>query len=104
MPARSGRFQLTFVSRNVIQETKTMKSFRTHVLLGLLATLAAASSAFSQQQSKLPAFKDVHYGPHERNVLDFWKAESKQPTPLLVSIHGGGFMRGNKCCASAPQR
>jgi acetyl esterase/lipase len=29
-------------------------------------------------------------------VLDFWKADSKAPTPVLVSIHGGGFVGGNK--------
>ena len=40
--------------------------------------------------------RDVHYGPHERNVLDFWQAKSTQPTPVLVSIHGGGFRQGDK--------
>jgi acetyl esterase/lipase len=43
-----------------------------------------------------PTFGNVRYGPHERNVLDFWQAELKRPTPLLVSIHGGGFVAGNK--------
>lgn len=43
-----------------------------------------------------PTYREVKYGPHERNVLDFWQAESKQPTPLLISIHGGGFTQGNK--------
>ena len=31
-----------------------------------------------------PTQRDVHYGPHSRNVLDFWQAESDQPTPVLV--------------------
>jgi hypothetical protein len=39
------------------------------------------------------AFK---YGPHERNVLDFWQAQSHEPTPVLVSIRGGGFLAGDK--------
>jgi acetyl esterase len=43
-----------------------------------------------------PTFENVKYGPHERNVLDFWQAKSEQPTPVLVSIHGGGFVAGNK--------
>jgi acetyl esterase len=43
-----------------------------------------------------PDFADVKYGPHERNVLDFWKAESRKPTPLVVYIHGGGFVGGDK--------
>jgi acetyl esterase/lipase len=41
-------------------------------------------------------FADVPYGEHPRQVLDFWKAESAGPTPLVVFIHGGGWVRGDK--------
>jgi acetyl esterase len=41
-------------------------------------------------------FTDVAYGPLERNRLDFWKAESKGPTPVMVLIHAGGFTGGDK--------
>lgn len=43
-----------------------------------------------------PTFADVSYGPHARNVLDFWRAESDRPTPVVVFIHGGGFITGDK--------
>jgi BD-FAE len=43
-----------------------------------------------------PTESDVAYGPHERNVFDFYKAESEEPTPVLVFWHGGGFAGGNK--------
>lgn len=43
-----------------------------------------------------PTYENVKYGLHERNVLDFWQAKAEQPTPVLVSIHGGGFVGGNK--------
>jgi len=43
-----------------------------------------------------PDLADVSYGPHERNVLDLWKAKSDAPTPLVVFIHGGGFRAGSK--------
>jgi acetyl esterase/lipase len=29
-------------------------------------------------------------------TLNFWKVESKKPTPLLVHIHGGGWLGGKK--------
>jgi hypothetical protein len=29
-------------------------------------------------------------------VLDFYQAKSEQPTPLVIYIHGGGFVGGNK--------
>jgi acetyl esterase/lipase len=43
-----------------------------------------------------PTVADLRYGPHERNVLDFYQAKSDQPTPLLFFIHGGGWMGGDK--------
>jgi acetyl esterase/lipase len=62
-----------------------------------------AGGAVAQQQPQPqlppPTHRDVKYGPHERNVLDFWQAKSEQPTPLLVSIHGGGFVAGDKSVA-----
>ncbi len=47
-----------------------------------------------------PTHADVHYGPHERNVLDLWLAKSDKPTSLVVFIHGGGFVGGDKSKAS----
>jgi hypothetical protein len=38
----------------------------------------------------------VAYGPFERNKLDFWKAKSDKPAPVIVFIHGGGFTGGDK--------
>ena len=43
-----------------------------------------------------PTFADVAYGPAERNKLDFWKAKSDKPAPVIVFIHGGGFTSGDK--------
>jgi len=39
---------------------------------------------------------NVSYGKHSRQVLDFWKSPSKKPTPLVVVIHGGAWMKGSK--------
>src|ERR1700740_2353721 len=36
-----------------------------------------------------PTQANVAYGTHPKQVLDFWKAESDRPTPLLFFIHGG---------------
>jgi hypothetical protein len=44
----------------------------------------------------VPDHKDVRYGPHERNVFDLWLAKAEKPTPLVVFIHGGGFVGGDK--------
>ena len=39
---------------------------------------------------------NVAYGTHERQVLDFWRATSDRPTPLVFLIHGGGWQAGDK--------
>jgi hypothetical protein len=53
--------------------------------------------AFSALAQKVePTFKEVSYGPHEDMTLNFWKIESQNPTPLLVHIHGGGWLGGKK--------
>lgn len=41
-------------------------------------------------------FADEKYGEHERNTFDIWLAKSDEPTPLVIYIHGGGFVGGDK--------
>lgn len=43
-----------------------------------------------------PTQANVRYGEHERQVFDFWKADTKEPAPLLFFIHGGGWQNGDK--------
>jgi len=63
----------------------------------LLAALMLASISLDlRAAAPKPTLSDVKYGPHERNVLDFYQAKSDAPTPLLIYIHGGGFAVGDK--------
>lgn len=64
----------------------------------LLTLLAGGAGA---QVKTSPDLADVPYGPHPRNVLDFWRAKSSTPAPLVIHIHGGGFRRGDKKSLSA---
>lgn len=43
-----------------------------------------------------PTHKDVSYGPHERQNLNFWQVASEEPLGILIQIHGGGWMGGEK--------
>ncbi|HVU86029.1 MAG TPA: alpha/beta hydrolase [Pirellulales bacterium] len=63
--------------------------------VALVLTLVATSPA-ADPQANGPDVENVAYGPHQRNVLDLWKAKSEKPTPLVVFIHGGGFVNGDK--------
>lgn len=41
-------------------------------------------------------FANERYGTHERNTFDIWMADSDKATPLVIYIHGGGFVGGDK--------
>lgn len=71
-----------------------MKSFA----LALVSLVALTGSLLAADPPKqiTPTQAEVSYGPHERNVLDFWKAAGDGPRPLLVFIHGGGWTGGDK--------
>jgi acetyl esterase/lipase len=55
----------------------------------------------NRPQRRQPTYSDVKYGPHKQNVIDFYRAESDIPTPLVLYIHGGGFRGGSKRSANA---
>ncbi len=57
---------------------------------------ARAASVTPGTAMPAPTWADVTYGPHPRNVLDFWRVPSDQPRPVVVFIHGGGFTAGDK--------
>ncbi|MFN3193802.1 MAG: carboxylesterase family protein [Aureliella sp.] len=43
-----------------------------------------------------PTLADLRYGDHKKTVMDVWLADSSEPTPVVVAIHGGGFTGGDK--------
>jgi alpha/beta hydrolase fold len=41
--------------------------------------------------------RDIKYGPAERNLLDVFMPETSSGTrPVLIYVHGGGFVAGNR--------
>ncbi|WP_395740556.1 alpha/beta hydrolase fold domain-containing protein [Prosthecobacter sp.] len=67
---------------------------KTSLILTLLMMMAAALTG--AEVASEPTFKDVSYGPHERNKLDVWQAKGEGARPLLIFIHGGGWAGGSK--------
>ena len=49
-----------------------------------------------------PTMADVAYGTHPKQVLHFWKADTKEPAPLLFYIHGGGWQGGDRLRGFGP--
>jgi len=67
-------------------------------IFALLSQLIFAKSKAPSYTPNLPqpSQSEIRYGKHERNVLDFWKAESISPAPVAFVIHGGGWKGGSK--------
>ena len=58
----------------------------------------------------MPTFENVKYGPHLRQGMDVWlpnhqplTTNHQPPTPLLVFIHGGGWVNGDRMNAGIIQ-
>lgn len=51
----------------------------------------------------VPTHEDVEYGPHEKELMNFWQCESDQPVGILLDIHGGGWMGGKKMAGKRPR-
>lgn len=81
-------------------------SFRTFSVI-LLISVGFVSHAQSQGNGKArtsapaPTLADVVYRDgHPQNVFDLWLADSKEPSPLVIYIHGGGYSGGSKTIPS----
>jgi acetyl esterase/lipase len=55
-----------------------------------------ARGASAKEIAPPPTHENLKYGDWDRNLLDLWIPKSKPPTPLVVYIHGGGFVGGSK--------
>jgi len=73
--------------------------------LSLVLSLAIASRAAEEKARPAakparvetkPTEADVPYGKHPQQVVDFYMAPSQEPTPVVLYIHGGGWLGGSK--------
>ena len=66
--------------------------------MALFAPLHAGVAAAARVE------KDRRYGPNERHRLDVFMPEgdARQRRPVLIFVHGGGFVRGDKSTPGSP--
>lgn len=70
--------------------------FQTNNWTGGTGEAVKTPQAKANSNQLTPTHASVSYGKHDINVLDFWEAEGDGPRPLLVYIHGGGWVGGDK--------
>ena len=62
----------------------------------LIGSVCAAGALGVGVQAPSVAPVTLSYGPDSKNTLDLWQAGGAEPRPLLIYIHGGGWMNLNK--------
>jgi triacylglycerol lipase len=76
--------------------------------LGRVIDVPKTAALYAPMQQKEPyegvkAERDVKYGPAERHLLDVFTPETNSSVrPVLIFIHGGGFVAGNKRNPGSP--
>jgi triacylglycerol lipase len=77
--------------------------------VGRVVDVAGAAALYAPMQKSEPyagvhVLRDVSYGPVEANRLDLFVHEdtSEPPKPVLIFVHGGSFVRGDKRPAGSP--
>ncbi|MEE2936395.1 MAG: alpha/beta hydrolase [Planctomycetota bacterium] len=73
-----------------------MKSFLAVMFFAVFSFIISPAIAQEKNAPFAPTHANVAYGPYSANVLDLWVAEGEGPRPLLVYIHGGGWIGGSK--------
>lgn len=68
------------------------------IVPGIAFGQATATAKANKAAPKMaPTAADYAYGQDSpRQVLDFFQAKSDSPTPVVVMIHGGGWVNGDK--------
>ena len=73
---------------------------KTQLVITSLILSLSCHSGFAKKpraaKGLTPTHVNVAYDSHERTVLDFWQAKGEGPRPLLIYIHGGGWIKGDK--------
>jgi arylformamidase len=65
--------------------------------------LAAVCDLYrAEQPATPPGAADLPYGDHPRQVLDLYMPEGARAAPVLLWVHGGGFLRGEKASLDHP--
>ena len=76
--------------------------------LGRVVDPPATARLYAPLQQKEPYFgvrveRDLKYGPADRNLLDvFMPQATTSGRPVLMFVHGGAFIRGNKRMPDSP--
>lgn len=68
----------------------------------LQATTRLVASLSAPRDAEVSITRDHAYGPDTRNRLDIHRKANPHAAPVLVYVHGGGFVMGDKTSPGSP--
>jgi acetyl esterase/lipase len=68
----------------------------------LQGTAALMASLAAPRDPAVEVIRDMYYGPDVRNRLDIFRRGTPAGAPVLVYVHGGGFVMGDKTRPGSP--
>ena len=75
------------------------ETFKVFPVLALCCIFCQAQGkqAIALKPNELPpTHRDMKYGSHPKELINFWQFDSDKPVGILLQIHGGGWMGGKK--------
>lgn len=90
-------------SPNLAQKLRALGADVTpEMITGTAGVIAPLHAGSSREGVKIT--RDERYGPAERNRLDVFEPASREsaPRPVLLFVHGGGFIMGDKTAPNTP--
>lgn len=93
---------------DVLEITRQIAALGDDMSPDVIAASQAIYAPFHEQEpySGVRVRRDASYGPHERHRLDVFEPEGGAPDggarPVVVFVHGGGFVRGDKHTPGTP--
>ena len=75
---------------------KILKVFQVLALCSLLFQALGKQARVLKPNELPPTHRDIKYGSHPKELINFWQFESTEPVGVLLQIHGGGWMGGKK--------
>ena len=99
--------RLSHTAADVLRTSIGLGSLLLLTTVGLADTagrpVAKTPATKPQASASEPTFENVAYGSHEKELMNFWQHHSREPSGVLLEIHGGGWMGGKKTEGARPR-
>ena len=76
--------------------SEILKVFQVLALCSLFCLVQGKQATALKTNELSPTHRDIKYGAHPKELINFWQFESNEPVGVLLQIHGGGWMGGKK--------